>query len=416
MVFGSCGTVLKLLLGVWLTSIVFLQLVVHSQPQLSSSTAGATTSDQATPIAAENANVVPEPVTTARKYVSSDDNQGKDESDDVDSSPESDDNESGQSSKEDIIEDDMSVEEEHETINAEPEVLATEDEEAVLEKVEEQNTSQPTWQKLTLSGSGETLLVQPEPLARIELESPSSIVQVMQSVDYQGNALDKIVVVDQTVLIQGEQDIREQSEILAHAPMMDHPKPQKVLIMGDTTVGVVHEALKHASVKRLDHVASNPQVMELIKATYFPDLDNHHGNSQYTLHDTVDSMEFLQSLRTREKYDVIVYVPSPSHPTSMTEEWWSLARQHLTRQGVLLIATREGNEGATATWMDQAATSNFQTIRGGPNFLLCNPGKKSGKPLKSLPKRLSKLGDLQYYSPDIQACISVRGKLTVSLT
>ena len=416
MAFGPCGTVFKLLLGVWLTSIVFLQLVVHSQPQLSSSTAGATTSDQATPIAAENANVVPEPVTTARKYVSSDDNQGKDESDDVDSSPESDDNESGQSSKEDIIEDDMSVEEEHETINAEPEVLATEDEEAVLEKVEEQNTSQPTWQKLTLSGSGETLLVQPEPLARIELESPSSIVQVMQSVDYQGNALDKIVVVDQTVLIQGVQDIREQAEILAHAPMMDHPKPQRVLIMGDTTVGVIHEALKHASVKRLDHVVPNPQVMELVKETYFPDLDNHHGDSQYTLHDTVDSMEFLQSLRPREKYDVIVYVPCPSHPTSITKEWWSLTRQHLTRQGVLLIATREGNERATATWMDQAATSNFQTIRGGPNFLLCNPGKKSDKPLKSLPKRLSKLGDLQYYSPDIQACISVRGKLTVSLT
>jgi len=125
----------------------------------------------------------------------------------------------------------------------------------------------------------------------------------------------------------------------AHIPLLEHPAPARVLLMGGGTGGVVHEMLKHRTLVRLDYLELDPQIIELSRAVlprrYLSGLDDSRVAVTYT-----DGRRFLE--RTRERYDVVAALLPPPYTAQLnrfyTKEFFTLVRQHLSRGGILVFS------------------------------------------------------------------------------
>ncbi len=62
-----------------------------------------------------------------------------------------------------------------------------------------------------------------------------------------------------------ERDEFTYHEMLAHVPMLTHPDPQTVVVVGGGDGGTVREALRHPSIQKATLVEIDPQVMEVAR-------------------------------------------------------------------------------------------------------------------------------------------------------
>ena len=151
--------------------------------------------------------------------------------------------------------------------------------------------------------------------------------------------------------------IYENGEILASAPdqnaaeeavhyaLLEHPAPQKVLLVGGGENGSIVEALKHRMLERLDYVELDPALIrvfqEFFKAQAVPSLSDPRVHLHYA-----DARHYLKTVRDR--YDVIILnVPEPL--TSQlnrfyTAELFHSARDHLNPTGLLALQLRSSED------------------------------------------------------------------------
>jgi len=127
-------------------------------------------------------------------------------------------------------------------------------------------------------------------------------------------------------------------EEFVHPPMLSHPDPKSILILGSGAGGVINEILKHPTVETIDYAELDPLLIELIRK--FPaqltemELEDDRVRVKHT-----DGRLFLNV--TEYKYDLI-YV-GPSNPSDMrtnryfTKEFFTLARERLTKNGILVL-------------------------------------------------------------------------------
>eukprot|EP00978_Attheya_sp_CCMP212_P026313 scaffold86288_cov39-Attheya_sp.AAC.1 len=71
------------------------------------------------------------------------------------------------------------------------------------------------------------------------------------------------------VIQLAEGDAKAYNEMLTHCAMMAHDNPQNVLVIGGGDGYVLSEVLKHSSVKHVDHVDGDGDVVEICR-THFP--------------------------------------------------------------------------------------------------------------------------------------------------
>lgn len=91
-------------------------------------------------------------------------------------------------------------------------------------------------------------------------------------------------------------------EMLAHVPLLTHPAPSRVLIIGGGDGGTLREVLRHPTVQRVDLCEIDGGVVEAAKR-FFPGLAV--GFSDPRLKLTIgDGVAFLNE--TRERYDAIL--------------------------------------------------------------------------------------------------------------
>jgi spermidine synthase len=107
------------------------------------------------------------------------------------------------------------------------------------------------------------------------------------------------------------------AEEAVHYALLQHPAPHSMLMIGGGANGSLREALKHASIERIDYVELDPAVFDLAKK-HFPAAIP--GGPRIHFHNT-DGRLFLQTAESR--YDVIL-VNLPDPQTAQINRFYTL--------------------------------------------------------------------------------------------
>ncbi|MFQ5912664.1 MAG: polyamine aminopropyltransferase [Nitrospinota bacterium] len=126
--------------------------------------------------------------------------------------------------------------------------------------------------------------------------SPFQLVEVMET-----EGFGRLLALDGTIMLT-ERDEFVYHEMLAHVPLCAHPEPREVLIIGGGDGGTLREALKHPSIRRLDLVEIDEEVIEASRR-FLPTLNTGFDDPRTSIL-FQDGIEFVKG--RRDEYDVVV--------------------------------------------------------------------------------------------------------------
>ncbi len=137
-----------------------------------------------------------------------------------------------------------------------------------------------------------------------------------------------------------EKDEWTYHEMISHVPLMMHPNPERVLIIGGGDGGVAREVCRHDCVKQVDLCDIDSRVIELSKK-YFPEISKVLNDPPAKLHVHVgDGIAFAKSVKNF--YDVIIIDCSdPIGPGEglFTREFYKSAFEALREDGLIVQQT-----------------------------------------------------------------------------
>lgn len=200
-------------------------------------------------------------------------------------------------------------------------------------------------------------------------------IEVYQSAD--SSYFGKILLLDENIQLT-ERDAASYNEMMAHVPMMAHPHPKRILVIGGGDGYVVSEVLKHPSVSHVDHVELDRGVIDVSQRN-FPWATNLWDHPKVALHIT-DGAQFVRTAPTNY-YDVVIQDSSDPQvveadgvtvtvlPSSVLYEREHF--QHLTRiltsHGIFTFQAETYNIPSSLQAMKQwrriALQAGFQSVR-----------------------------------------------------
>lgn len=134
------------------------------------------------------------------------------------------------------------------------------------------------------------------------------------------------------------------AEEAVHIPMLQHPAPRRVLLVGGGLGGSIAEVLKHASVDRVDYVELDPALLTTAREAFHDSLLAGLTDDRVRTH-YGDARLFVRT--TDDRYDVVILnVPDPT-TTQLnrfyTVEFFEETRRALADAGVVAL-TVSGSE------------------------------------------------------------------------
>ncbi len=147
------------------------------------------------------------------------------------------------------------------------------------------------------------------------LESLSSPYGKLAVVEAEG---EPVVFHDRVVLFGAadEQAVEEK----VHYPLLEHPAPQKVLLVGGGSPSALAEVLKHGSVRRLDYLEADPALITLFQRHFGQEWSRLSADPRVRIHQ-IDARRFIRA--SQEKWDVII-VGLPPPRTVLLNRYYTL--------------------------------------------------------------------------------------------
>jgi len=231
---------------------------------------------------------------------------------------------------------------------------------------------------------------------------------------FQNGTFGRVMMLDGVVQLT-ETDEFVYHEMMAHPPLMAHPKPRRVLIIGGGDGGVLREVLRHPSVERavlceIDQsvIDMSRQHLDFISQGAFDD-----PRAEVVI---ADGTKFVAE--TDEKFDaILVDSTDPIGPAValFTREFYANCKRALHEGGVLIAQSglpflqgdelREVQASFRALFADAAAyMMTTPTYIGGPMALSwgCNDPARRTQDLETLTARFAQLnGEMKYYTPAV---------------
>ncbi len=202
-------------------------------------------------------------------------------------------------------------------------------------------------------------------------------------------------------------------EMLAHVPLLTHPDPKSVLIIGGGDGGLLREVLKHEGLETVVIVEIDPTVIELSKK-HFPSVSQGAYENPRTKLIIQDAAQFVKS--TDETFDVILIDSNdPEGPAKVlfSSEFYGDCKSILKPYGILAnqngvpflqkseLALTEANRKPHFKHVTFYTTS-VPTYMGGLMALGWASDKKYKVSEKALQERLKKVkGEMRYYTPAV---------------
>ncbi|MQF82659.1 polyamine aminopropyltransferase [SAR202 cluster bacterium AD-802-E10_MRT_200m] len=147
----------------------------------------------------------------------------------------------------------------------------------------------------------------------------------------------KILVLDGVVQLT-EKDEFFYHEMLTHVPLMAHPQPERILILGGGDGGTLREVLKYDTVKTVTIVEIDPEVVSTAKR-FFPNIAKGF-NDPRTCVVHMDGCEYIEGLKN--EFDVIIIDgPDPVGPAQnlLAPQTLSFAKTALRQNGIFAAQT-----------------------------------------------------------------------------
>ena len=140
-----------------------------------------------------------------------------------------------------------------------------------------------------------------------------------------------------------ERDEYAYQELITHLPIMSHPNPRNVLVIGGGDCGVLRELIKHvedSTVTSVTMVEIDEKVIQL-SAKFLPNMALYHNHPKVNLI-IDDGFKFLKE--STEKFDVII--TDSSDPEGPAEEffqvsYFSLLLNTLAPKGIVIMQSSE---------------------------------------------------------------------------
>jgi len=170
---------------------------------------------------------------------------------------------------------------------------------------------------------------------------------------------------------------RLSAEEAVHYALLMHENPEFILMIGGGISGSAAEALKHPSIRQIDYVELDPEIIQIIRAqvldfkNYLPD-----DNRLKIYHE--DGRMFLKKQVVR--YDVIlVQLPDP-HTAQLnrffTREFFKLCRERLSDHGLLSFQAQSA-ENYISDELGSYLTCLSTTVKDVFPYLAIMPGVKA---------------------------------------
>ncbi|HYR03031.1 MAG TPA: hypothetical protein VES58_06770, partial [Syntrophobacteria bacterium] len=125
------------------------------------------------------------------------------------------------------------------------------------------------------------------------------------------------------------------AEESAHYALLQHPRPQRVLLLGAGVSGSLAQVVQHPSIQEVDYVELDPAIIELGKMHLSPEVTSALEDGRVSVHSR-DGRLFLAE--TENLYDVILLnLPEPFTAQLnrfYTEEFFRLAARKLNEGGI----------------------------------------------------------------------------------
>lgn len=158
-------------------------------------------------------------------------------------------------------------------------------------------------------------------------------VQIMRSPNY-----GRFLVLDNKIQ-SSEADEFIYHEGMVHPPMLAHPRPENVFIVGGGEGGILREVLKYRTVKKAVMVDIDEEVVNLSKQYLPGESEGAFEDSRTELHFT-DAREYLT--KSNRKFDVIIIdLPDPldEGPAYLlyTQEFYGIVLNKLTENGIISV-------------------------------------------------------------------------------
>lgn len=127
-------------------------------------------------------------------------------------------------------------------------------------------------------------------------------------------------------------------EMIAHVALYSHPTPSKVLVIGGGDGGTVREVLKYQSVKHVELVEIDSDVVEASKK-YFPHLSSGFSDPRCKII-IADGVEYIKNISS--SYDIIIVDSTdPVGPAAnlFTKDFYTAAYTSLKVDGIFVSQT-----------------------------------------------------------------------------
>ncbi|EMG46095.1 SPE4 Spermine synthase SPE4 [Candida maltosa Xu316] len=141
-----------------------------------------------------------------------------------------------------------------------------------------------------------------------------------------------------------EKDEFAYQELITHLPIMSHPSPKKVLVIGGGDCGVIRELIKHVedgTVEEITMVEIDDMVIKL-STKFLPEMAKYHNHPKLNLI-IDDGFAFLKN--SVEKYDVIITDSSDPDDGPAEEffqiNYFKLLLNALNEKGIVIMQSSE---------------------------------------------------------------------------
>ena len=140
-----------------------------------------------------------------------------------------------------------------------------------------------------------------------------------------------------------EQPDEQAVEEKIHYPLLEHPAPEGVLLLGGGSPSALLDVLKHRSVRRLDYLEADPGLITLFRRHLAQRWGVVASDPRVHIHQA-DARRFVRT--SHEKWDVIIIGLPPPHTVLInryyTAEFFEEARKRLAPGGIIALQVPGG--------------------------------------------------------------------------